>query len=59
MQSENLREQNEKLKQKLDLAKKVLQDIINGCVNPDIAIRRVMLDLKPIRNALKKLEENE
>lgn len=57
MQPENLQEQNEKLKEKLELAKITLQNIINGCVNPKTAIRRVMLDLKPIRDTLRKLED--
>jgi hypothetical protein len=32
---------------------KVLEDIINGCVHPDIAIRRISVELKPIREILK------
>ena len=50
-------EESEILKQKLDLARKVLQDIINGCVHPETAVRRVMVDLAPIRKVLKEIEE--
>ena len=31
----------------------VLENIINGCVHPDVAVRAVMVDLTPIRKALK------
>lgn len=33
-----------------------LEGIIQGCCHPDIAIRAVMVDLKPIRNVLKKIQ---
>lgn len=29
-----------------------LEGIVSGCVNPDVAVRRVMLDLAPIRAAI-------
>jgi hypothetical protein len=29
-----------------------LKGVINGCVHPDIAVRAVMVDLKPIRKAI-------
>lgn len=32
--------------------REALEDIIRGCAHPDVAIRRVMLDLKPIRKVL-------
>jgi hypothetical protein len=32
----------------------VLQAIINGCVHPETAKRRVLVDLAPIRKVLKK-----
>ena len=41
------------LKQNTDLAN-ILQGIIDGCVHPDVAVRAVMVDLKPIRAILKK-----
>jgi hypothetical protein len=41
------------LERKLILATKTLDDIIAGCCNPDVAIRRVMLELGPIRKTLK------
>lgn len=34
-----------------------LQGIINSCAHPAIALRCVMVDLKPIRAALKRNEE--
>lgn len=37
---------------------KVLEDIINGCVHPDKAIRRISVELKPIREILEKLKND-
>ena len=34
--------------------RQVLQGIINGCCHPDIAVRAMMVELKPIREILKK-----
>lgn len=34
----------------------VLRGIINGCVHPEIAIRAVFVDLKPIKKILNKYE---
>lgn len=31
-----------------------MQNIINGCVHPEVAYRAVMVDLAPIRKAVKK-----
>ncbi len=45
------------LKQKLQVAEKALDEIILGCCNPNVAIRRVMLDLAPIKKALKFIKE--
>lgn len=45
------------LERKLALATKTLDDIIAGCCNPDVAIRRVMLELEPIRKALKIIKD--
>jgi hypothetical protein len=47
------------LEQKLTLATKTLDDIIAGCCNPDVAIRRVMLELGPIRKTLRIIKTNE
>lgn len=43
----------QELERKLILATKTLDDIIAGCCNPDVAIRRIMLELAPIRKTLK------
>lgn len=43
----------EQLKLKLAAAESCLEEIINGCCNPEVALRRVMLDLKPIRKCLR------
>ena len=40
-----LLKQNERMR-------KTLQGIIDGCVHPETAYRAVMIDLKPIKNAL-------
>ena len=34
---------------------KVLEDIINGCVHPEKALRRISVELAPIRKILIKL----
>jgi hypothetical protein len=34
-----------------------LNGIIQGCVHPDIAIRAVFVDLKPIRETLKEIKK--
>lgn len=47
MQLEKLKKQNEEFRS-------VLVDIINGCVHPNVATRRVMLELEPIRKVLRK-----
>ena len=44
--------------QPIEEMRRILQDIINGCVHPEIASRRMMVDLKPIREILKKYEAN-
>ena len=44
-------------KEKIELAKKTLQEIIDSCVHPDTAHRAVMVNLTPIRETLKKLKE--
>lgn len=36
---------------------KTLKDIIDGAAHPEIAVRRVMVDLKPIRAVLKEYEK--
>ena len=46
--------ERDKYKQEAEDYKKELQAIINGCVHPDEATRRVILDLVPIRAVLKK-----
>ena len=35
----------------------VLENIINSCVHPEIAVRAVFVDLKPIREVLKKVSK--
>jgi hypothetical protein len=45
---EKLREVNKELIQ-------VLKGIIDGCVHPNVAVRAVMVDLKPIRKILEKV----
>ncbi len=37
----------------------VLQSIIDGCVHPQVALRRVSVDLAPIRAALKAYHESQ
>ena len=34
----------------------VLRGIVNGCVHPQVAIRAVMVDLKPIRKILNQID---
>ena len=46
--------ERDKYKQEAEDYRKELQAIINGCVHPDKATRRVILDLAPIRAVLKK-----
>lgn len=44
---------NDELKKEvLDL----LESIVNGCVHPDIAVRRISVELAPIREMIKKLK---
>ena len=56
LDKEIIEEENLSVEQKLELAKKTLEDIINGCCNPKTAIRRVMLDLELIRKTLEKIK---
>jgi hypothetical protein len=49
IEREQLRLANTKLRH-------VLKDIIAGCAHPEIAIRRVMVDLEPIRKVLREHE---
>ena len=43
-------------KEKLELAIKTLENILQSAWHPDIAIRIVMVEAGPIREALKKLK---
>ncbi len=51
---ECLRQECDCLRQENQKLKSVLQGIIDGCVHPDIACKAMMVDLKPIRDILKK-----
>ncbi len=42
----------EALQQRVDELETVLHSVIDGCGHPDKAIRRVLLDLAPIRRVL-------
>ena len=43
---QRLRDENKKMRA-------ALQHVLNSCVHPETAVRAVMVDLKPIREALK------
>lgn len=47
--------ERDQLKEKVAVAKKALEHVVNSAAHPEIALRVVMVDLKPIRAALKKL----
>jgi hypothetical protein len=49
---------DEECRQLLDEAINVLRGIIGGCVHPETAFRAVMVDLKPIRKILGKIEKS-
>lgn len=42
--------------EKLALATKTLESVLNGCLHPDIAIVRVLTPMEPIRSVLKKIK---
>ncbi len=48
-----IEEENIKLRQDNEKLVSALSNIISSCVHPEIAVRCVMLDLKPIRKVLK------
>jgi len=44
----------------LSLLKRIestLNGIVQGCVHPDIAVRALLVDLKPIRETLKEIKK--
>ena len=45
--------------QEIEEYRKILQNIINGACHPETALRRVMVDLTPIRAVLKKYGKKE
>jgi hypothetical protein len=45
------------VERQLSVAIEMLERIISGCVHPEKAIRRVMVELAPIRDALKTIAE--
>lgn len=47
----------DKLHEQNLIMKEALEHVINSCVHPKIAMRAVMVDLEPIRSALKKSNE--
>ena len=47
---------NDLIKHNMDMST-VLKGIVNGCVHPNVAVRAVMVDLKPIRAILKRNKE--
>lgn len=51
--AECLERQRNQLAERVFVLEGVLQGIVDGCVNPDTAVRRVMVDLAPIRDVLK------
>jgi len=42
--------------EKLALAIKTLESVLNGCLHPDIALVRVITPMQPIRETLKKIK---
>ncbi len=54
MELSSVAQQRDALQSRLTALESVLQSIVDGCVNPDTAIRRVMVDLAPIRAVLGK-----
>jgi hypothetical protein len=36
---------------------KILQDIVNSCVHPDVAVRAVFVELSPIRKEIERLKK--
>lgn len=57
MNLEFTQENFEKLKTQNETLKNALKGVVDSCVHPDTAFRAVMVDLAPIRKALKKNEE--
>lgn len=47
----------EKLKAQNQILEDALKGVVNSCVHPDTAFRAVMVELSPIRKALKKNQE--
>lgn len=48
------KENFDKLQEQNTVFKEALEGVINSCAHPEIAIRCVMVDLAPLRKALKK-----
>jgi hypothetical protein len=46
----------EKLKRDKEILRKALEGVLNSAMHPDIALRAALVDLKPVRKALKETE---
>ena len=46
------------LKSKLLVAEKALEKVLNSALHPDIAIRAMMVELAPVREALNKIKND-
>lgn len=48
--------ENKELKEKISIAEKALQKVLSSALHPDIAIRAMMVELAPVREALNKIK---